>query len=432
MKDKKAEKTFEQNIDLQYLEELSDIISSNYNAFAHAYSFKIDNKKRRRRFEYYNLLCTCILRIRETAHYVCTYKFKQQNTCKQAFDFYEFINCLSIIFGCTESLLNIFGFKLKDSLAKKSCFLRSNITKQSDYSFFKFIRSAAVAHPDNTSHYSKISKRNNEIYPYAVWTQCSFDLLLSSKNKDADISLLSWASSERSQYKRYYLYINEFFCFINAVMNSISLVIAPVNTVVQQYKEKHRCKRLKNESDFNNYHEYLVYLRSRFVKLNTHKYEILDGGVALADHIISNTIITNAFKNYLKTRVKSLREMMIHNFDEIGFDTIFDELNLMNVIRNQCNDPSYVDQKFHDFLKREAICEIENNKFPCAFNDFVKYGKDPQSGNAAFWAVYKLFSCDIFFNKFKSYDNYKDFSYADIYEISLETIFFETIAKKQQ
>ena len=194
MKDKKAEKTFCQNIDLTYLENLSELISENYDAFAHAYSFKIGKNNKKHKFEYYNLLCTCILRIRETSQYLSTYKFKQENTNGQAFDFYEFVNCLSIIFSCTESLLNVFDCNLKDYVGKKRFFISSNSTREGDYKFFKFIRSAAVAHPDNTSHYSKIAKRTNEIYPYAVWTSKVFDFLMTNKNRDADISLLSWAS----------------------------------------------------------------------------------------------------------------------------------------------------------------------------------------------------------------------------------------------
>jgi len=432
MKNKSSNnKTFHQIINLKYVEIISELISDNYDAFAHAYSFKKSKDKKLRKFEYYNLLCTCILRIRETSRYLMNYSFRQENVCGQAFDFYEFINCLSIIYSCSESLLEIFNFNLKDDFKGKQYFIKSNRTRESDYKFFKFIRSAAVAHPDNTTNYPKISKRNNEIYPYAVWTSRVFDFLKSEREKDSDISLLSWASSERSQYKRYYLYIDEFFAFINAVVEDINKAVPIVNEIIETFKNKHRCKRLKKESSFNDYHDYLMYLRKRILSLNTDKYEYPDGGILLADHIISNPIISANFKNYLKRRIKKLEKMMIDNFDEIGFDFIFDELNLYEVIKNECDNPFYVDEKFNRYLKREANLEIENGKFYKFIPDLAKYRDDPRSGNDAFWAVYKLFSCDSFLYKYKNHSNYEELSYADIYEMSLELI-FELATKGKQ
>lgn len=416
---------------MKYVEIISELISDNYDAFAHAYSFKNSKNKKIRKFEYYNLLCTCILRIRETSRYLMNYSFRQENVCGQAFDFYEFINCLSIIYSCSESLLEIFNFNLKNDFKGKQYFIKSNRTRESDYKFFKFIRSAAVAHPDNTTNYPKISKRNNEIYPYAVWTSRVFDFLKTERERDSDISLLSWASSERCQYKRYYLYIDEFYNFINAVVEDVNKAIPAINSIIERYKNRHRCKRLKKESDFNNYHDYLMYLRKRLLKLNTNKYEFPDGGILIADHIFSNKLITKSFKKYLKERVKLLSAMMIDDFDEVGFNTIFDELDLYKVIKDKCDDSHYIDSKFDLYLGRRARHEIENNEYSKFIPELAIYKDDPASGSDAFWAVYKLFSCDIFLLKYKSYPNYQDLSYADIYEMSLEIIYNETIAEKQ-
>ena len=426
---KQKKKVFNQEINLSSLEEISNLVSDNYDAFAHAYTFR-DKTKKRHKFEYYNLLCTCILRIRETSSYLMRYSFRQENVCGQAFDFYEFVSCLSIIFSCVESLLELFNAKLKDDFNNKRFFLKSNQTKESDYKFFKFIRSAAVAHPDNTTKYPKIAKRTNEIYPYAVWTSQVFDVFRTESNKDSDISLLSWASSERSRYKRYYLYIDEFFDFINAVVKGLDKVIPAVNAIIDEFKNKHRCRRLKKEDDFDNYHDYLMYLRKRLLSLNTNKYEYPDGGLLLADHIISNPITGDEFKRYIRKRVVRLTKMMIDDFDGIGFSFIFDELDLYKVIKGKVNDSGYVDEKFDCYLKREAIYEISGNSFRKFIPELAIYQDNPEDGSDALWAVYLLFSCDIFVNKYKSYSNYEKFSYADIYEMALEIIFRETIEKE--
>lgn len=423
-----ALKTFNQSINTSFLDDLSELIKNNYDAFAHAYAFKVENKKKHR-FEYFNLMETCIIRIRETAHYLSNYEFKQVNICGQAFDFYEFINCLSIIFSCTESILSIFEIDLKEYFKNKSHFAKSNNTKENDYKFFKFIRSAAVAHPDNTSRYNKITKRKNEIYPYAVWTHRVMDLLIKEKDRNADISLLSWASSERSQYKRYYLYICEFFSFINAVTLTIKDTLPKAIKIANEYKEKHRCKRLKKESDFNNYHDYMMYLRNRLHNLNTLKDEFPDGGLLVADHILSNPIIGDTFKLYIKDRVNILRYLMINDYDQIGFDTIFDELDIYRVIKKKCHDSGYIAEKFSSYLRREAMEEIENGIYNNFYYEFVQYKDKPSEGSDAFWAVYKLLSCDLFLNMVKSCQEYRELCYADIYEMSLEIIYEETLGK---
>lgn len=428
-KNKKEKKTFCQEINLSSLEEISSLVSDNYDAFAHAYTFR-DKTKKRHKFEYYNLLCTCILRIRETSNYVIGYSFKQENVCGQAFDFYEFVSCLSIIFSCVESLLDLFNFKLKEDFKNKQYFIKSNRTKESDYKFFKFVRSAAVAHPDNTTKYPKIAKRTNEIYPYAVWTCEVFDLLRTEKDKDSDISLLSWASSERSKYKRYYLYVDEFFAFINAVVKDLGKVVPAINAIIETFRNKHRCRRLKKEDDFQSYHDYLMYLRKRLLSLNTNKYEYPDGGILLADHIISNSIIGDEFKKYIRKRIMRLTKMMIDNFDEIGFYFVFDELDLYRVIKDKVDDSGYIDEKFNSYLKREAIYEIGSDSFRKFIPELVVYKDNPEDGSDAFWATYLLFSCTTFVDKYKSYSNYEKLSYVDIYEMALEIIFEETIGEK--
>ncbi len=53
----------------------------------------IKNKKTKGyTFQYYNQFCACVIRIRETIGYLEQFIFKKDNMCKQAFDFYEFIN----------------------------------------------------------------------------------------------------------------------------------------------------------------------------------------------------------------------------------------------------------------------------------------------------------------------------------------------------
>ena len=70
-------------------------------------------------YQYYNQLCVCIIRITETVEYLEHFSFKKTNVYGQAFDFYEFINCSSIIKECVDILFKIFDLDFKKYYKKK-------------------------------------------------------------------------------------------------------------------------------------------------------------------------------------------------------------------------------------------------------------------------------------------------------------------------
>ena len=88
------------NFTHKYLEQLIKLIS---NSDVH---FKSKKKKVINKtsigtvsayYQYYNGTAASIIRMRETSKYLENFKFIKDNDFKQAFDFYEFINCISIV-----------------------------------------------------------------------------------------------------------------------------------------------------------------------------------------------------------------------------------------------------------------------------------------------------------------------------------------------
>ena len=128
----------------EYLDQLNKLIS---------YSDVHFKSKRKKKlvgniyayYQYYNAIAASIIRIRETSKYLENFKFRKENDFKQAFDFYEFINCISIVFECINELFSIYNLKLCEEYKKTNIkvFKLSNRTNQDDITFFKFIRSAS-------------------------------------------------------------------------------------------------------------------------------------------------------------------------------------------------------------------------------------------------------------------------------------------------
>lgn len=413
MKDKT--KIFNKDINLAYLEKFNDVISNNACFSKKTINKRIDkSEKNTYRYQYFNQLCTCIIRIRETSAYLSDFDFKQDNNHKQAFDFYEFLNCIWIIFGCTETVFSIFNQELSDYIRGKNAFKKSNRTHTDDVKFFKFIRSASTAHPSETTRHQKISHKKIETYPYALWTNSSLTFLFQDGDPNADIELLSWGPKTDSRYKRYYLYISEFYKFINIILDSFKYLIPIANGIVASNKEKLRCKRLKQEKDFNNYHDYVMYLRKRLSKLIDNG-EFPDGGLLLADHILQNDKIGTDFKKHIKVKISKLVKQMQFDMEQISFDDIFDDLYLYDVIKGTNENDWYISQKFHDYLSKESRHEIETGNY-----SYPTLVTSDRCSNAD-WAVYQLsFVSNVIFAKGELHGKE---TFADIYEIVLQNIY---------
>lgn len=408
-------KTFKKDINLTFLEKFNDILSNNACFAKKTIKKNLDKSgKNNYRYQYFNQLCTCIIRIRETSEYLQDFDFKQDNNHRQAFDFYEFINCIWIIYGCAETIFSIFNLDISKYINGKNAFKKSNRTHTDDIKFFKFIRSASTAHPSETTRYQKISHKKIETYPYALWKSSSFSFLLPDNDPNADIELLSWGPKTDSYYKRYYLYISEFYKFINIVTVSFKNLIHVANDIVALNKEKLRCKRLKQEKDFKSYHDYLMYLRKRLSKLIENG-EFPDGGLLLADHVLQNNIIGAEFKKYIKNRINKLVKQMQIDIEQISFNDIFDSLFLYDVIKGKTEKDGYISEKFHSYLSKEARREIETGDYL-----YPSLVTSERCSNAN-WAVYQLrFVSNVIFAK----DELKGKeTFADIYEIVLQNIY---------
>lgn len=90
-------------IDLTEFEKIVELL----NQKPFTFKTKTIKDKKKIKYQYYNQLATCIIRIRETVNYINSKELKYENACGQAFDFYELVNCISIVEGCVESIFSI-------------------------------------------------------------------------------------------------------------------------------------------------------------------------------------------------------------------------------------------------------------------------------------------------------------------------------------
>lgn len=149
--------------------------------------------------------------------------------------------------------------------------------------------------------------------------------------KEADIELLSWSGKTSCDYNYYYLVIAEFYDFLKQLLELIKLVYDKATIITEKYEDKIKCKRLKSEKDFVSYSDYLLYLRNR-LRVISNRYEKPDGGLLIASHLISNSLISESFKEYIKLKVNELRVKMMTDITSIGYNNLFDDLNLNDIM----------------------------------------------------------------------------------------------------
>ncbi len=366
----------------------------------------------------HNMISTCELRIRETSQYLNSLQIRKQNESGEAFSFYEIINCISIILGCTEALFSCLGKKLNEKYGAEKVFAQSNKKKTSDIAFFKFIRSASSVHPEKTDRHQQLAKSKHEYYPYAIWEN-SFDFDKEAP-KGFDIKLVYWNSKPNCYSKGYYLYLEEFFQFANRLVSLIPSLNPLVQNIIDSNKEKIRCKTLKSAGKFKTKSEYCLYLRKRLEKIKIENYEFPDGGLLIASHILSNDLLNKDFKDFIYKRVKKVANKMMKDIIEIGFDDIHGDLSLYSVLTEEnAKNYGYIAQKFHEYLERETEREIESNEFK-PFRTSLRSEENNMNYNDAEWATYILLTCVDGFHNIEKMK--KAYSFADLYEITLETI----------
>ena len=155
-------------------------------------------------------------------------------------------------------------------------------------------------------------------------------------------------------------------------------------------------------------------------KRNKEEYEFPDGGLLIASHILSNHLLGEDFKDFIFQRVKRIAKKMKEDITEIEFDDIYGDLSLCAVLTGEnCHDSGYVTEKYHSYLTRETKREIEAQEFR-SFRPSLRNEENNMNYDDAEWAA------NILLTRVKGFHDIeklkKAYSFSDLYEITLETI----------
>lgn len=415
--------------DLYWLEQLDKLIS-----FSDFYAKKIiripkDKKTRKvKKFQALNPISTAIIRIKETTQYIIQLKLKHENVCGQAFDFYELLDCISIIEGCIDGLAQIIAQQQLNNLCKENkIFTKQGLAKNfDDLGFFKFIRSAAAVHPIKTDRFTKKTIFRNEFYPWVIWIESPTNKFLNKNSNNAELALKTWNSKTKSIGSKYYLHLNEFYDFLKYLLSEIEELISYAKRDIEKYNQNLNLKKVKVLSDFKKYSDYLRYLHERIAKRISDE-EYTDGGMLILSHLFDNPLISDEFKDVLKKSVEKVVDLAKTNIIQIGAKDVFDWIDINKVFDEAgSSNQSYVASKFSDYLYQEAFHEIQHKHF----TKIPKLRSLKNNSSNSFY-VWHLLKTDLK-NLYKNDELERCKSYIDLYELTLEACYFWQKQKVQK
>ncbi len=379
-----------------------------------------DKKKKKHKRVYYvwNQLCTSMARARNTADYLNELVLTPRNFCGEAFNFYEFLDCSSIIFECVAKIFEDFGVKLSQAYDKEKVFRKSNPGRAPDIKFFRFVRSACAVHPESTNQFIEVVKRQHEFYPYAAWNDGSIREWEKTVKKDCDIVLSGWNSLPSCFYKNYCLYLDEFYTFLNKIISCLTFLEATVRNLISAYQKSKSCRKIESEETFKDRSSYCLYLRDKIFEKNSKRPKMLDGGLLICSHLLSSPIIGQGFKNVIFASTLEVRARMTRNLEQIeSNDAYAPFMDLASIAAAlKADNLVYISGKL-SYLEEEAKKEVENDCFRSVMRAPEQY-VDASFANAKFVAD-KLLAIEDLIDK-NSINT--DTSFADLFELLLQTV----------
>lgn len=235
----------------------------------------------------WNILCACMDRIEDTANYLNSKILGEKHDYGCAFDLMEFLLHAASMLDCIDTIIAtleaenaienpkiIFKGKVitnQKALDKRLSKIRDKKPyKNEDDLYFEYIRSIGVIHPNNTDHHPYFQQYKKEVSPFLIWNDLiglsSGGMSLhvyDSDGKDNNIHSLKLQLSEIHEY-----IINRY----NRILILEEVFYSQVDSLITELKEQ----EILSEENFDNYTEYLSYLKTEAHKRNEYTEYCID------------------------------------------------------------------------------------------------------------------------------------------------------------
>lgn len=389
-------RTFKFNFELSLINKLRNVIISNNEFITKVEKEISNNNKNKIKIYIWDVICSSMDRIQDTLLHLNTLEIGH---CKNrtAFDFIEFINCMSVVIDCIKKIDCFFNNNTRttaDLINSKNVFEQS---KGDDIRYFEYIRSICSVHPANTNRHNLF--QNGDIYqtsPYIRWTN-GITPYLYDETYDLKITVYSSKLNFSSncinlKVDDFVKYLSNWIEYINNIINN---VLEFKNSRILELKKE----TIKDINDFNSITHYLDYLKVKFCeRFGPFNNYLFDKYKRVFSMSLSNKVNENKFTLYKNAIIYSLsfvRNSIINvslsgyeNSGIIGEDnyftgSLFVALSYCEYYTNEFNDYEYHLEKLrclqedsiYDELSKEHARFLIFNMKPL-INKYVYFNND--------------------------------------------------------
>ncbi len=270
----------------------------------------------------WDIICACMDRLEDTVGYLNGFRLKYNQNQRQAFDFYELLNNIYVVINCIEELYKNFSSDstdLKELKKRNSIFKEFDFDGGTDYDFFQYIRSLCAVHPirtDKKNHKAYLGKSLVHSCPYVLW------------ENDDEIKIIVYNSKRELHNNDLNIKIEYIEKFLNAWLEFSNVVIEKIVSYYDEVYVSLRSKKIKEEKDFEDYVEYLLYLRNENERRFNYSQEyIFDYYINVFNLKLTNICnkeklekYKNAIRLAMKYKSASIQLMQTEGFEYTGIN----------------------------------------------------------------------------------------------------------------
>lgn len=323
-------------------------------------------KKQSKLYPAWNRICAIMDRIEDTAYYLNNLVVSSSEDERNAFSFFHLLNYSSVLLDCINEIARIYDIDMSEINNSSAHFnQKGEDGKGDDNKYFEFLRSLCSVHPVNTTRHKQYAKSDYICSPRVIWR----DSLYLHK-EPCDIYAVVYTDAVGDEkFTHIPIYVQQVIDYVVYRYSLLNYIIDGIVLYQDKIYEEFRQQKLKEESEFENYIDYLIYLKEQGEKrFGGELGHLIDKVILLCSTSFrteKNCIALSKYQNALKYAIKFCRSM-IQNMDYESYENNGMKYPTKNVTTTLLDvldfiSPESEEALKHDYALTKMLCLYEND-----------------------------------------------------------------------
>lgn len=314
----------------------------------------------------WNRICAIMDRIEDTAYYLNDLVVSSSEDKRNAFSFFHLLNYSSVLLDCINEMARIYDIDMSEFNKSSDYFNQTGSDGQgSDEKYFEFLRSICSVHPVDTTRHKRYANSDYICSPRVIWRDSFYRY-----KEHCDIYAVAYTDAAGDEkYTHIPIYVQQVIDYIEYRYSLLNYIVEGIIRYQDKVYEEFRQQKLKEESEFENYIDYLTYLKEQGEKrFGGELGNLIDKVILLCSTSFNaekNCIALSKYQNALKYAIKFCRSM-IQNMDYESYENNGIKYPTKNVTTTLLDvldfiSPESEEALKHDYALTKMLCLYEND-----------------------------------------------------------------------